>query len=115
MANPRVEALMDAFRNHFRKSEDANIPVALRQEPVDVVYSALLEEDKPAAAPLTPLIAEPAPMDAGMPMGADLMAALGGLDMGMPDMAAGGMDAATPGMAGAPAMPPSVDDFLMES
>lgn len=107
MANKKVEALIDAFRNHFRSSQDISIPIALRQEPVDVVYKALIEEDKPDAPQLTPLIPDPlASSEPSFDMGM-----LAGLDMGMPDM---GMDApvASPEAPEAPAEAGLVEDLL---
>lgn len=116
MASQKVKALIDAFRNHFRTGEQARIPLALRQEPVDVVYRALLEEDAPDAPPLTPLMGDPV-LEAGGGFGpeagdqaAQLLADMGGFDP------LGGMDAPDPlGAMQAPAGDlPSVDDFLTE-
>lgn len=115
MASPKVEALINAFRNHFRKSEAADIPIALRQEPTDVVYRSLLEEDKPDSPMLTPLLNTPSP---GGDM--DLSAMFDGVDMGMPgempmDIGAElGMDMPTEAPAPVAEGAPSVDDFLAE-
>lgn len=108
MANKKVEALIDAFRNHFRGDGQVSIPIALRQEPVDVVYRALIEEDKPDAPQLTPLITDPLAAPAEVGFDASMLA---GLDMGMPDM---GMDApvAPQEAPGEPAEAGLVEDLL---
>lgn len=108
MANKKVEALIDAFRNHFRGDKQVSIPLALRQEPVDIVYRALIEEDKPDAPQLTPLISDPLAAPASTSFDPSVLA---GLDMGMPDM---GMDGpvAPQEAPGEPAEAGLVEDLL---
>lgn len=79
--NPRVSALIDQFRTHFRSDMPDRIPAALRQESSSVVFVALLEEDKPPAPP--PMMSMN-PMDQ-MGMGDMGMGGMGGMeDMGLP-------------------------------
>jgi len=47
VARAIVNQIIDEFRQRFQKDLDADVPLALRQEAPDVVFSALLEEDKP--------------------------------------------------------------------
>ena len=47
MARAIVNQIIDEFRQRFQKDLNADVPLALRQEAPDVVFSALLEEDKP--------------------------------------------------------------------
>lgn len=61
MASRKVKELIDVFRNNFRSEKGTRIPLALRQEPVDIVFTALLEDDKPSTPPLAPIVGNPIP------------------------------------------------------
>ena len=62
MASKKVQQLIDIFRSQFQKGEAAEIPLALRSAPVDVVFTSLLEEDAPVEPPLMPLLGVPEPV-----------------------------------------------------
>ena len=108
MASAKVKQLIDIFRNHFKENEAGEIPIALRQEPVDIVYTSLLEDDAPAQAPLTPMLGGLGDMGMGAQGGLGAMdGGLGGMGMGLAGPAVSGA-----GDIGLPATD-SVDDFLM--
>lgn len=113
MASKKVQQLIDIFRSQFQKGEAARIPLALRSEPVDVVFTSLLEEDAPTEPPLMPLLGVPEPvapqvvadampselgdalgmgMDVSMAPGAPEMPQGGSLPQGAPQEAAGGLE-----------------------
>lgn len=123
--NQRVAALIDQFRSHFRSEAPERIPAALRQESSNVLFVALLEDDKPPGAQLTPMLGpgmgrmgmqQGAGMDMGMAgmeqmlgMGADPMGmGMGGAPMGLDDLlgGAGGMPGGMAPAPGAPVGPP---------
>lgn len=70
MSNPRIKSVIQAFRTHFQ-SEQVNVPLALRQESPDVIFTSLLEDDARPVAPPLPALGMGGGMDAmgGMPMG----------------------------------------------
>lgn len=123
--NQRVAALIDQFRSHFRSEAPERIPAALRQESSNVLFVALLEDDKGPDTQLTPML-DPGMgrmgmeqgMDMGMGgleqmlgMGADPMgmgAGMGGAPMGLDDLlgGAGGMSGGMTPAPGAPVGPP---------
>lgn len=79
MASKKVLQLIDIFRNHFQSGKAADIPLALRSAPVDVVFTALLEEDAPTSPPLTPMMDALPSTDPFNSFAPDL----GGMDMGI--------------------------------
>lgn len=86
MARRVVNEIIDQFRQRFQRNLDAQVPLALRQDAPDVVFSALLEDDKPVNPEDSLLGAEglselPQPLPGGMDTGMtidDLLGASGG-------------------------------------
>lgn len=71
MARQVVKDIIDQFRARFRGEVEAVVPLALRQEAPDVVFSALLEDDRrpePEGGPLfegAGLLEPPPPLPGG--------------------------------------------------
>lgn len=104
MARKVVRDIIDEFRSRFQEQTQAEVPLALRQEAPDVVFSALLEDDKPA-----------------QPLGGPLMDGLDDLELSeVPGALPGGMGAGMDldgllglsGGAGAPPMPNPLDALM---
>ena len=69
MSNPRIKSVIKAFKTHFQ-SEQMDVPLALRQESPDVIFTSLLEEDVSPVAPPMPALGMGGDM-MGMPMGGE--------------------------------------------
>jgi hypothetical protein len=74
MPSRKVQQILENFRARFQPESAEEIPISLRQESTDVVFLALLEEDKSPMNMPTPLM--------GFEVGASAMQAPGG-DPGM--------------------------------
>jgi len=94
MPSEKIKGVLGMFRNHFQQ-EEADIPLSLRQESPDIVFTALLE-DPPTPQDRMPPMMGFDPNEMGMPMGSgqDPAAELQGLlraaglpteGMGFPD------------------------------
>lgn len=71
MPSQKIKMVLRAFRSHFETQQE-NIPMALRQESPDIVYTALLEDDNaPGAGPMPPMDFDMSMMDMNSLGGAD--------------------------------------------
>lgn len=71
MPSQKIKMVLRAFRSHFETQQE-NIPMALRQESPDIVYTALLEDDSgPGAGPMPPMDFDASMMDMGSLGGED--------------------------------------------
>lgn len=93
MARAVVLEIIEQFRSQFQGQVVAEVPLALRQEAPDVVFTALLEEDKPAQPLGGPLVG-----DLGLSEVPPELSGGGGAQMTLDDLL-GASEAPTEGMA----------------
>lgn len=84
MPNERVQGLIDAFRSHFQRAEGSKVPVSLRQESSQVLFTSLIEEDANPMVSVMPMM----PGDFG------LSSSPSGMPPGMESLMGMGMDMA---------------------
>lgn len=117
MASRKVKEIIRLFRAKFQ-GEEVNVPVALRQESPDIVFSALQEEREDAASPLDALMSglgDPMQNTAGMPM--DMQQGMGQMPgmqeqmMGMGDIPLNAQPSPTNSMS---AQGPDIEALLSE-
>lgn len=94
MPSQKIKSVLGMFRNHFQQ-EEADVPLSLRQESPDIVFTALLEQPETTQDRIAPMMGfDPADMGAPSGPGQDPAMELQGLlgaaglpteGMGFPD------------------------------